>query len=142
MPHDVQQLVRRLGRCHPAHRVVHHGNGDVVPVQLGVLDDIVFGDGAGQVVLEQLLHLPGVGAGAAQEGCRLKGAAAGAHGEVLGIQHDARQQGLRLCAEQVGGLRDVLEQLGDQLAGGGGVGLVVVQRRVPRYRWPPAGGGR
>ena len=28
---DVQQLVRRLGGGHPAHRVVHHRDGDLVP---------------------------------------------------------------------------------------------------------------
>ena len=37
------------------------------------------------------------------------------------------QQGLRLGLEQVGGLQQVLEQLGDQLAGGGGVGLVEIE---------------
>ncbi len=95
-----------------------------------------------QVVLEQLLHLTGVTAAAAQEGGGLKGASAGAQGEVLGVQDDARQQGLGLIPEQVRGLDDVLEQLGDQLGGGGGVGLVVVQRGVGDIVRPPGGGGR
>ena len=107
--------------------MVHHRDGDLVPVELGVLDDGVFGDGARQVVLEEFLDLGGVRPGPAQEGRRLKGAAAGAHGEVLGVQDNARQQGLRLRPRQVGGVGDILEQLGDQLRGGGGVGLVVVE---------------
>ena len=39
-----------------------------------------------------------------------KGASAGAHGEIFGVQHDAGQQGLRLGPEEVVGLHDVLEQ--------------------------------
>ena len=97
--------------------MVHGGHGDVVVVHPGGLDDVVAGDGARQVVLEQLAHVAGVGAGTAQEGRRLKGAAAGAHGEILGVQHHAGQQGLRLDAQQVRGLHDVLDELGDQLAG-------------------------
>ena len=46
---------------------------------------------------------------------RLKGAAAGAVGEVLGIQHDACQQGLRLAFEDVPRLHQVLQQLRHQL---------------------------
>ncbi len=96
--------------------------------ETGVLDDGVLGDGSRQVVLKELFHLGGVGAGAAKEGRRLKGASASAHGKVLGVQHDARQQGLRLGPEKLVGLHNVLEQLRDKFRGGGGVRLVVVER--------------
>ena len=80
----------------PAHRVVRHRYGDVVPVQSGVLDDGIFGDGARQIILIQFFHIGGIRPGAAEESRRLKSTAAGAHCEVFGVQHDAGQQGLRL----------------------------------------------
>ena len=99
-------------------------------VHFGVLNNVVLGDGALQVVLEQLLDVAGVRTRAAEKGGGLKGAAAGTHGKLLGIQYHPGQQGLRLGLEQVGGLQQVLEQLGDQLAGGGGVGLVEIESRI------------
>ena len=107
--------------------MVHLGDGDARLIHLGVSDDVVAGDGSLQIVLEELFHLSSIRPGAAQEGGSLKGAPAGAHGKLLGIQHDAGQQGLGLGPEEVGRLHDVLEKLGDQLAGGGGVGLVEVE---------------
>ena len=118
--------------------MVHPGDGDVIAVHPGVLDDVIPGDGALQVVLKELLHIPGVRAGSAEKGRSLEGPAAGAHGELLGVQHDAGQQGLRLGAEEVGGLHDILQKLGDQLAGGGGVGLVEVEGRVGDIGGRPA----
>ena len=107
-------------------------------VHPGVADDVVAGDDPRQVVLEELLHVAGVSAGAAEEGRRLKGAGAGAHGKVLGVQHDAGQHRLGLDLEEVGGLQDVLEQLGDQLAGRGCVGLVEVEGGVGDIGGRPA----
>lgn len=125
--HDVQQLVGGLGGDDPAHWLAADGQGDVVPIELGVLDEGIFGHRVGQVVLIELFHLGSVRAGAAEEGCRLEGAATGAHGEVLGVQHDAGQQGLGLGAQDLVGLHNVLQQLRDHLRGGGGIGLVIVQ---------------
>lgn len=85
----------------PGDGPVDGGHGHVFVAQLGVFDDLELGDGVGQVVLEQLFHLAGVAAAAAQEGGGLKGAPTGAEGEVLGVQDDAGQQGLRLAPEQV-----------------------------------------
>ena len=89
--------------------MVHHGNGDLVPVELGVLNDGVLGDGALQIVLEELFYLRGVGARPAQEGGGLKGAPTGAHGKVLGVQHDTGQQSLGLRPGEIGGVGDVLQ---------------------------------
>ena len=89
--------------------MVHRRDGDVPVVHPGVADDVIAGDDPRQVVLEELLHVAGVSAGAAEEGRRLKGAGAGTHGEVLGVQHDAGQHRLGLDLEEVGGLQDILE---------------------------------
>ena len=91
---------------------------------MGALNDMELGDRVPQVVLEELVHLGGVGPGFAQESGGLKGTAAGAHGKALGVQHNAGQQGLGLLALQVAGVQDVLDQLRHQLTGGGGVGIV------------------
>ena len=126
---DVQQFIGGLSGGDTAHGGLGIGDGDVIPVEIGVLDDGIFTDGVLEVVLIELLHLGGISARAAQEGGSFKGASAGAHGEVLGVQHDAGQQRLRLGPKQLIGLHDVLQKLGDQLRGGGGVGLVVIERR-------------
>ena len=52
---DVEQLVGGLGGGNAAHGVVHLGYGNALMVHFGVLNNVVLGDGALQVVLEQLL---------------------------------------------------------------------------------------
>ena len=84
--------------------MVHLGYGNALMVHFGVLNNVVLGDGALQVVLEQLLDVAGVRTRAAEKGGGLKGAAAGTHGKLLGVQYHPGQQGLRLGLEQVGGL--------------------------------------
>ena len=107
--------------------MVYRRNGNILPVHLGILNDAVLGHGIGQASLEHLLHFSGVSSGPAQEGGGLKGAASGAHGEVLGVQHQARHHGLCLAPQQFPGLHEVAQQLADQLTGGRGVGLVEVE---------------
>ena len=80
-----------------------------------------------QVALEHALHVLGVRPDTAQVGRRLEGTAAGAVGKILGIQHDAGEQGLGLAFQHVRRLHQILHQLRHQLAGRGGVGLMVVQ---------------
>ena len=101
-------------------------------------DDLVALDHAGEVALEVPADLVGVRPRPAQEGRRLKGPAPRPHDEILGVQHDARQQGLRLAPEHVAGLHQILQQLRHQLRGGGCVGLVEVQCRVLNVGGRPA----
>ena len=61
------------------------------------------------VRLQELFDLRGVGPGAAQERRRLKCALAGADSEVLRIEHDAREHCLRLHAQDVRLLDQLLE---------------------------------
>ena len=101
---------------------VGEGDGHGSMIGLGPLNDLELGHRIPQIVLEALVDLGDVRPGLAQEGGGLKGTAAGAHGKALGIQHDARQDRLRLHPFQVAGIQDILDQLRHQLAGGGGVG--------------------
>ena len=96
-------------------------------VDLRLPHDGVAGHHGIQIALEHPLHVLRIRAAAAQVRRRLEGAAAGAVGKVLGVQYDACQQGLRLAFQHVGRFDQILHQLRDQLAGGAGVGLVVVQ---------------
>ena len=110
---------------------------------LGAADDVIALDHAGQVALEVEAHLRRVRPGPAQEGRRLKGAAAGAHACCAARKRGKRAQividlegnnarplvrklaGLpeyedvfvsgRLPPQQVAGLHQVLEQLRHQL---------------------------
>ena len=88
--------------------------------------------------MEHPLDILGVGACPAQPGRRLEGAPAGAVGKVLGVQHDARQHRLGLGPEHVPGLDEVLHQLRHQLAGGAGIGLVVVEGHLLDVAAAPA----
>ena len=91
-----------------------------------------------QIALEHALHVLGVGAHPPQVGRRFEGTAAGAVGEILGIQHDTRQQRLRFAPQHVSGLHQILHQLRDQLAGRAGVGLVIVQCHLVNIAAAPA----
>ena len=84
-------------------------------VELRPADDIVAGDHGLEVALEHPLYVRRIRPGPAQVRCRLEGAAAGAVGEILGVQHDAGQQRLGLRLQQVARLDEVLEQLRHQL---------------------------
>ena len=70
------------------------------------------------------------GPGAAQERRRLKRALAGADSEVLRIEHDAREHCLRLHAQDVRLLDQLLEQLRHQLAGRRRIRLVEAHGRI------------
>ena len=80
--------------------------------------------------MEQPLDLRRIRAGTPQEGRRLKGAAAGPLGEMLGIQHDTCQQRPCFLPQKVGRLHQILQQLRHQFAGGRGVRLVEVEGSV------------
>ena len=62
-------------------------------------DDVIALDHAGKVALEEPLYVRRVRARAAQERGGLKRAPAGAHREVLRVEHDAREQRLGLRAK-------------------------------------------
>ena len=119
---DVQQLVRGLGGHDAVLRLLGRGDGDV-SVKLGVLHDAVARDRILHVVLQQAFDIGRVGAAAAQIGRRVKGALAGADRKALGVEHDAGEQRLGLALDDVARLGDLLQHLGDQLAGRGGVRL-------------------
>ena len=82
------------------------------------------------VRLQELFDLRGIGPGAAQERRRLKRALASADGEILRIEHDAREHCLRLHAQDVRLLDLLLEQLRHQLAGRRRIRLVEAHGRV------------
>lgn len=69
------------------------GYGNALMVHFGVLNNVVLGDGALQVVLEQLLDVAGVRTRAAEKRRRLKGAAACAANCL--VSSTIRPQGLR-----------------------------------------------
>ena len=122
-----QQFIGGLGGRHPLTGLVNGGNGQVLPVQHRPPYDGIAVDHGFQITLEHPLHILGVSPGPAQIRRRLKGAPAGAVGKALGIQHNARQQSLRLGFQQVAGLQQIPQQLRHHLAGRGGVRLVKVQ---------------
>ena len=82
------------------------------------------------VRLQELFDLRGVGPGAAQERRRLKRALASADGEILRIEHDAREHCLRFHAQDVRLLDQLLEQLRHQLAGRRRIRLVEAHGRI------------
>ena len=94
-----QKLVGRLGGGHAVDLLFNRGHGDVAVHELGVTDDVITLDHAGKVALEESLYVRRVRARAAQERGGLKRAPAGAHREVLCVEHDAREQRLGLRAK-------------------------------------------
>ena len=80
-----------------------------------------------KVVFEQLLDFNRVGPLIAQEGSRLKGPAVDPDREILGVQHNAGHQGRQLAGQDRLRVDRVGQQLRDQLAGGGGKGLMQIQ---------------
>ena len=80
--------------------------------------------------LQKLFHLGGVRSGAAQECRRLKRALAGAHGEVLCVEHDAREHRLRLHVQDVRLLDQLLQKLRHQLTRRRRIRLVEAHGRV------------
>ena len=78
---------------------------------------------------EHLLDGQRVGSLAAQIGGRLKGAHAGFEHEVFGVEHDARQQRVRLrIAERL--VVEIADDLTAHLAGRGSGGLVAEHQRI------------
>ena len=94
-----QKLVGRLGGGHAVDLLFDCRHGDIAVNELGVTDDVVALDHAGKVALEESLYVRRVRACAAQECGGLKCASAGAHREVLRVEHDAREQRLGLRAK-------------------------------------------
>ena len=94
-----QKLVGRLGGGHAVDLLFNRGHGDVAVHELGVTNDVIALDHAGKVALEESLYVRRVRARAAQERGGLKRAPAGAHREVLRVEHDAREQRLGLRAK-------------------------------------------
>src|SRR5699024_6987942 len=92
-PLESQQVVGGLGGGDPGNLLGDHGDGNVTVVEIGLPDDVGGLDHAGQTALKVAADRGGLRSGPAQEGAGLKGAPAGAHHEILGVQYDARQQG-------------------------------------------------
>ena len=123
-----QKLVGRLGGGHAVNLLFDGGNGNVAVDELCVANDLIALDHAGKVALEETLHVRRVRARAAQERGGFKCAPAGAHGEILRVEHDARKQCFGLCTQKIGRVGKILQKLRDELRCAGGVRLVKVER--------------
>ena len=135
---DVEQLIGGLGRGDPAHRVVHHCHGDAVPVEAGVADDVIPGNGALQIVLEELADVAGIGTARRRKEAASKVRLPVRMVNCLVSSTMPERSASRLGAQQVGQLQQVLQKLGDQLTGRRGIGLVEVEGRIGDIGGGPA----
>ena len=106
------------------------GDGKYIAVYLCAADDAGLGLIGLHIVPQHLPYKGDICPAAAQEGGRLKGAHAGLVHKVVGVNDNARIQAVGLHGRYLHVVRDILEHLGNHLAGRGGIGLDVGQKGV------------
>ena len=118
---NVQQLVRRL--CSDHRRAVHivaraFGNRELAAEQLRIADRLSSCLVIVHILTEQLAHTRHIRTAAAQERCRLERADTCFLHKVVGIDHDAGIDAVRLHVPDADSLGKILENLGNHLARG------------------------